>query len=47
MLLEDFAVATVKEEFDCLECFLPLPTHLARSERTFYLCPIRKRKLAR
>jgi hypothetical protein len=25
MLLEDFTVDTVKEEFDCLECFSPSP----------------------
>jgi hypothetical protein len=29
-------VETVKEEFGCLECFSPLPTHLTRPERTFY-----------
>jgi hypothetical protein len=26
--------------------FSPLPTHLARPEKTFYLCPSQKRELA-
>jgi hypothetical protein len=28
-----------------LEFFSPLPTHLARPERTVYLCPSQKREL--
>jgi hypothetical protein len=38
-------VDTVKEEFGYLECFSPLPTHLARPETTFYLCPSPKKKV--
>jgi hypothetical protein len=37
----------VKEEFSCVEGFFsPLPTHLARPKRTFYLCPSKKWELA-
>jgi hypothetical protein len=41
-----FVVDTAEREFDCLECFfLPLPTHLARPEKTIYLSSSRKSKL--
>jgi hypothetical protein len=42
----DLAMDTVKEDFGCLGCFYILSTHLERPERTYYLCPSKKRELA-
>jgi hypothetical protein len=38
-------VDTEKEELGYLQFFFTLPTQLARPEKTYYLCPSKKRKL--
>ncbi len=42
MPLDDFTVDTVKRSLAALSVFSPLPTHLARPDRTFYICPSKK-----
>jgi hypothetical protein len=38
-------VDTEKEELAAWRFFSSLPTHLARPEKTFYLCPSKKKEL--
>ncbi len=38
----DFSVDTLKEEFGCLECFSPLPTHRVRHEGLIHLSKPKK-----